>query len=316
LFDTEFTEYCAPKKVCGRDLVLEYVDAARSEGLRVGFYYSLMDWHHPDGAICAENDDARERFVDYIHGQVRELMSNYGKIDVLWYDVNWPLTAEGWEARKMNCMVRKLQPEIIINNRSGIPEDFSTPEQHIKDEPEGRAWETCMTMNESWGYHRADDYWKSPRQILNYLISCAKRGGNYLLNVGPKPDGSIPEKSVFILDVIGDWMKKYGYTIYNSEVCQVGESCFANFTRKGNILYMHFNFWPGENWALGGLQTKVKSICVLPSREPVDFDQDEFRIQFKDLSIKSPDSTMSVLELECESVPTRDTLFVRKNMSR
>src|SRR5258708_6121634 len=132
LFDSKLTNYCAPKQACGRDLVREFVDAARAEGLRVGFYYSLMDWHHPDGARCATNEAARRRFVDYIHGHVRELCSNYGKLDVLWYDVSWPLKPEGWESAKMNAMVRELQPEIIINNRSGLPEDFATPEQRIE----------------------------------------------------------------------------------------------------------------------------------------------------------------------------------------
>ena len=107
-------------------------EAARSEGLRVGFYYSLMDWHHPDGARCAHDEAARRRFVDYTHGLVRELCTNYGKLDVLWYDVAWPLYAEGWESEKMNKMVRELQPDIMINNRNKIPEDFTTPEQNIQ----------------------------------------------------------------------------------------------------------------------------------------------------------------------------------------
>jgi len=316
LFNTEYTDYCAPKQACGRDLVAEYVEAARAEGLRIGFYYSLMDWHHPDGARCAEDEAARKRFVNYIHGQVRELMTNYGKIDILWYDVPWPLDAEGWESAKMNRMVRELQPDIIINNRSGLPEDFSTPEQHVKGEPAGRAWEACMTMNDSWGYHKADDNWKTPKQILRYLITCARDGGNYLLNIGPKPDGSVPEESIRILNTIGGWMDKYGHTIYGAEPCDVKRSCFANFTRKGNTLYVHVYFWPGREWAIGGLRTKVNSAKLLPEGKPVRFEQDEFRVIFKDLPSEAPDSPISVLELECESVPKQDMLFVRKNRPR
>ena len=131
-FNTKLTNYCAPKQAAGRDLVAEYVEAANAEGLPFGFYYSLMDWHHPDGAKCATDEGARRRFVDYIHGQVNELCSNYGKLSVLWYDVPWPLTADGWESVKMNKMVRQLQPGILINNRSKIPEDFTTPEQLIQ----------------------------------------------------------------------------------------------------------------------------------------------------------------------------------------
>ena len=316
LFDTEFTDYCAPKRACGRDLVAEFVEAARAEGLRVGFYYSLMDWHHPDGARCVEDEAARKRFVKYIHGQVRELMTNYGKIDILWYDVPWPLDAEGWESARMNRMVRELQPDIIINNRSGLPEDFSTPEQHVRGEPTGRAWETCMTMNDSWGYHKADDNWKTPKQILRYLITCARDGGNYLLNIGPKPDGSVPEESVHILNVVGEWMDKYGHTIYGAEPCDVKRSCFANFTRKGTTLYVHIHFWPGEEWAIGGIRTKVKSAKLLPEGELVKFEQNEFHVRFKDLPSDAPDNPISVLELECESIPTQDMIFVRKNMPR
>src|ERR1700687_1891367 len=155
-FDTKLTNYCAPKQGPGRDLVREYVEAARAEGLRFGFYYSLMDWHYPDGARCKTDEAARKRFVEYIHGQVRELMTNYGKVDILWYDVAWPLDAKGWESVEMNQMVRKLQPDIIINNRSKIPEDFDTPEQRIEASA-NRPWESCMTLNDSWGYHAADN---------------------------------------------------------------------------------------------------------------------------------------------------------------
>jgi len=205
-FDTKLTDYCATKQGPKRDLVREYVEAARAEGLHVGLYYSLMDWHHPDGAKCKTDEAARRRFVDYIHGQVNELMSNYGKIDILWYDVPWPLDAKGWESVEMNKMVRKLQPDIIINNRSKIPEDFDTPEQRIVASAD-RPWESCMTMNDSWGYHAADDGWKSPKTIIRNLITCARDGGNYLLNIGPKPDGSIPEQSIAVLSEVGRWME-------------------------------------------------------------------------------------------------------------
>ena len=219
LFDTKLTDYCAPRQACGRDLAAEFVEAARAEGLRVGFYYSLMDWHHPDGARCATDEAARKRFVEYTHGLVRELMTNYGKVDILWYDVDWPLSPEQWESRKMNEMVFKLQPDIIVNNRNGLPGDFSTPEQHIRAEKTGRAWETCMTMNDSWGYQKADDAWKSPKTIVRNLVECAKGGGNYLLNIGPKPDGSVPEEEVRTLDVVGGWMSRNGPTIYESQRC-------------------------------------------------------------------------------------------------
>ena len=330
LFDTKLTDYCAPRQACGRDLVREYVDAARAEGLRVGFYYSLMDWHHPDGARCSTDEAARKRFVAYTHGLVRELMSNYGKIDVLWYDVDWPLTAEQWESKKMNDMVFKLQPDIIVNNRNGLPGDFSTPEQHIQAAEKGRAWETCMTMNDSWGYQKADDDWKSPKTVVRNLITCAKGGGNYLLNIGPKPDGSVPEEEVRTLETVGKWIGKNGSTIYESEPFQGGGTPMADFTRQGNTLYIHVYFWPGQtlaaNWlsffrpqtavAVGGLRTKVKSARLLASGKKVDFRQDDISVQFTGLPANAPDEPVTVIEAECESEPTVSGRYVREHRER
>jgi len=314
LFDSKLTNYSAPKQACGRDLVKEYVDAARAEGLRVGFYYSLMDWHHPDGARCMEDESARRRFVDYIHGQVRELCSNYGKLDVLWYDVNWPLKPEGWEAAQMNAVVRKLQPEIILNNRTGLPEDFATPEQRI--EAADRAWEACMTLNGSWGYTRADDDWKSPKTVVRNLITCARDGGNYLLNIGPRPDGSVPEESVRILTAVGKWMEKNGDTIYTAEPCQVKRSSYALFTRKGNTLYMHVHFWPGEYVAISGLKAQVKSARLHASGKAVKFDQDRFRTRLTGLPSMAPDDPVTTIAIECDSEPIQDVIMVRKERPR
>ena len=314
LWNTKLTNYCAAKQAAGRDLVAEYVEAARAEGLRVGFYYSLMDWHHPDGAICATDEAARRRFVDYTHGLVRELCTNYGKLDVLWYDVSWPLKADGWESAKMNAMVRELQPEIILNNRSGLPEDFTTPEQRIQASE--TPWEACMTMNDSWGYHRADDNWKTPRTIVRNLITCARDGGNYLLNIGPKPDGSIPDDSVRILSAVGRWMDKNGTAIYTADRCKATRSNYASFTRKGNTLYMHVHYWPGETVTMAGLQTKVVSAKLLASGKPVRFEQDRFRVRFMGLPAAAPDDPVTTLAVECESEPIQDNIMVRKERPR
>jgi len=315
-FDTKLTNYCAAKQGPGRDVVREYVEAARAEGLRVGFYYSLMDWHHPDGAKCATDEAARRRFVDYTHGLIRELMTNYGKIDVLWYDVAWPLDAQGWESERMNAMVFDLQPEIIVNNRNKLPGDFSTPEQKIVAETNGRAWEACMTLNDSWGYQRADDDWKSSRTIIRNLIQCARDGGNYLLNIGPKPDGSIPEESVRILTEVGRWMDTNGDTIYKSDLCQPRRSNYASFTRTGNMLYMHVHFWPGQYVAISGLQTKVKSARLLKTGAEFKFTQDEFQTKIVGLPERAPDYPVTTIAIECESEPTQNTDFVRINKPR
>jgi alpha-L-fucosidase len=315
-FESKLTDYCAGKQGPGRDLVREYVEAARAEGLHVGFYYSLMDWHHPDGARCANDEEARKRFVEYTHGLIREILTNYGKIDVLWYDVAWPLDANGWESERMNKMVFELQPDIIVNNRNKLPGDFSTPEQRIVAETGGRAWESCMTLNDSWGYQRADDNWKTSKTIVRNLISCARDGGNYLLNIGPKQDGSIPEESVKVLTEVGNWMQTNGHTIYQSDLCQVRRSNYASFTRIGNTLYMHVHFWPGEYVAISGLKTKVKSAKLMKTGAALKFTQDDFRVRVLDLPMKAPDFPVTTIALECESEPTQDTDYVRKNKPR
>ena len=315
-FDTKLTNYCAPKQGPGRDVVKEYVEAARAEGLRVGFYYSLMDWHHPDGAGCARDEAARRRFVDYTHGLVRELLTNYGKIDVLWYDVAWPLDAKGWESERMNEMVFQLQPEIIVNNRNKLEGDFATPEQKIVAETNGRAWESCMTLNDSWGFQRADDNWKSSRTVIRNLIQCVRDGGNYLLNIGPEPDGSIPPESSRILNEVGVWMQTNGHTIYESDLCQVRRSNYASFTRIGNTLYMHVHFWPGEYVAISGLRTRVKSARLLKTGVDVKFTQDDFQTKFTGLPGKAPDYPVTTIAIECESEPTQDTDYVRINKPR
>jgi len=314
-FNTATTSYCAPKQAAGRDLVREYVDAARAEGLRVGFYYSLMDWHHPDGARCREDEASRRRFVDYIHTHVRELMSNYGKIDILWYDVAWPLTAEGWESVKMNQMVRRLQPDIIINNRSRVPEDFDTPEQHIQAS-QGRNWEACMTMNDSWGYHKADDAWKTPKQCLRNLLTCSRQGGNYLLNIGPMADGTVPAESVRILSAVGAWLEKNGKAVYDTDPCQVSRSNYMSFTRKGNTLYAHVHFWPGSAVAIGGLKNKVLSAKLLATGAPVKVEQEEFRLKLTGLPVAAPDTPITTIAIECDGEPRQDTENIRINRPR
>ena len=329
-FESKLTNYCAPKQACGRDLVAEYVEAARAEGLRVGFYYSLMDWHHPDGARCLTDEAARVRFVEYTHGLIREILTQYGKIDVLWYDVDWPLSAEQWESEKMNKMVFELQPDIIVNNRNGLPGDYATPEQHIDPAKDGRAWETCMTLNESWGYHKADNDWKSPETIVRNLVTCAHDTGNYLLNIGPKPDGSIPEESVRVLSEVGEWLDRNGPSIYATDVCDSKEHIYANYTRRGKTLYMHVYHWPGETpaaeWleffrpqsalAIGGLRAKVQSARLFASGKPVAFEQGDQYVRFTGLPIDAPDSPVTVIAIECDTEPAVDHNDVRKFRKR
>ena len=303
-----------PRGAPGRDLVKEYVEAARAEGMRVGFYYSLMDWHHPDGAICKTDEAARRRFVDYTHGLIRELLTNYGKIDILWYDVDWPLTAAEWESERMNKMVFELQPDILVNNRNLLAGDFSTPEESTQAAKGD--WESCMTMNGSWGYHKADDDWKSPKTIVRNLLTCAHDTGNYLLNIGPKGDGSIPEESVQILTSVGKWMDRNGDRIHKSEKCQSMRSTFASFTREGNTLFMHVHFWPGSTVALGGLTNQVKSARLAATGQQVKFVQEKFRVQFTGLPEKAPDDPVTTIAIECDGEPHQDQNAIRTDRKR
>jgi len=309
LWDTEQTDYNAVKRGPGRDLVREYVEACREFGLKIGFYYSLMDWHHPDGARCATDDDARRRFLDFTQGCVRELCSNYGPIDIMWYDVAWPLrTPALWESVKMNAMVRELQPHIIINNRSQLDEDFGTPEEHVTPAGAGRAWEACMTFNGSWGYMPSAIDWRSVREVIGMLRTAAGGGGNLLLNIGPAPDGSVPQEAYERLDAVGKWIGKHGEALYGPVERVDGRMEWmptGQWTVKGNIAYYWCNRWVGPELAIGGLRCRVERASFLADGRPIAFEQDERRLILKGMPERCPDDIagVTVIKLECADPP-------------
>lgn len=313
LWDTKMTDYNAVQHGPKRDLVREYVEACREFGLKIGFYYSLMDWHHPDGAYCAKSEKARRRFIDFTDGVVRELMSNYGKIDILWYDVPWPLKSpEAWESRKRNKMVRKLQPDIIINNRSQLPEDFGTPEEHIQAEKEGRAWEACMTFNGSWGYmpYTPDEDWHSTRKVLSMLQQVASGTGNLLLNIGPQPDGSVPQQAVDRLIPVGKWLKKNGEAVYGKKDSIQGcfEGCpLGSWTRKGRTAYFWCTRWPGKEITIGGFRSKLKKAWFLTNGKTIRFKQDKQQLTLTGLPKNNTDklAQISVIKMEFASKPVQ-----------
>ena len=309
LWDTQQTDYNAVRCGPGRDLVREYVEACREFDLGIGFYYSLMDWHHPDGANCAKDEAARRRFLDFTQGCVRELCSNYGKLDILWYDVSWPLRSpELWESVKMSSMVRELQPHILINNRAQLDEDFGTPEEHVTAAEEGRAWEACMTFNGSWGYMPSSPDWRSVREVVEMLCTAASGQGNLLLNIGPKPDGSVPEEAFERLTAVGEWVAQNGEALYGP-VDRVGSRMewmpTGRWTLKGNVAYYWCTRWPGSELVIGGLQAKVETASLLATGKPIDFDQTESRLVLKDLPRMTPDKIagVSVIKLECDAPP-------------
>jgi len=302
LFDSKLTDYCAPRRAAGRDFIREFTTACRKAGLRVGLYYSLMDWHHSDWHALKRGDKAgHKRFLDYIHGQLREIMSNYGKIDLLFYDVAAPYEKpEEWKAREMNAMVRRLQPGIVINDRNRLTGDFSTPEQHIQAANRGRAWQTCMTLNENWAYSRGDDQWKSPKLVATYMARIASGGGSFLLNIGPKADGSVPPQAVRILNAVGAWLKRNGEAICDSTnegtiMCAVGGHTIAH-----NHGYVHAQSWNSPEIGVGAIESKVKRVICLATGRPVKFRQTGTRLQLLELPRRAPDPVVTVFRIEVE----------------
>jgi len=298
LFDSKVSDFTAPKTAAGRDLIRAYVDACHKAGMKVGFYYSLLDWRYQAYWEGPEKDpQAWAELIKYVHSQVRELMTNYGKIDILWYDGGWPHDANAWQSKKLNAMVRRLQPHIIINNRSQLPEDLDTPEQKI--EASQRPWESCMTMNDNWGYVPGNDKYKSTATLIQNLVRCVSGGGNYLLNVGPKADGTFPAMAVMRLKQIGRWMKNNSESIYGAGPAPFApDQAMGLTTAKGNTVYLHVLKWPGEEIAISGVNVRVTSAKLLASGERVSVKQEGERVMLCDLPKRAPDPWDSVIAIK------------------
>jgi alpha-L-fucosidase len=271
--------------------------------MRIGFYYSLLDWRWPAYWDGPEKDpEGFGKVRDYVHAQVRELMTQYGKIDILWYDGSWPHSAEDWQSVKLNEMARSLQPEIIINNRSGLPADLETPEQHIKGHD--RPWETCMTMDDLWwGYHPGDANLKSPMQLVRNLVKCVENGGNFLLNVGPKADGTIPGPQADRLREIGKWMNKFGDSIYGAGSSIFNAPHLGHTTAKPGVAYIHTTCWPGEVMTVAGIGNEVTRAYMVDTGRDLPFEQVEDRLFVRGLPRESPDPVDTVVALNIEGEP-------------
>ncbi|MCH8966992.1 MAG: alpha-L-fucosidase [Planctomycetes bacterium] len=268
LFDSKVSEYDIMATPFGRDIMKELAEACRREGIKMCWYHSIMDWHHPDYLPRRNwedrpSDDADyDRYVEYLHAQVTELLTNYGDIGVMWFDGEWEATWNAEYGEALFNLCRTLQPNVIVNNRvtvgrAGMEDankerigDFGTPEQHIPAEGiPGLEWETCMTMGRHWGYNKRDTY-KSPRELVRNLIDIASKGGNYLLNVGPRADGTFPPESVAILKNYAEWMGANGESIYGTQASPLGTLPWGRCTAKqvGNKwrLYLHVFDWPAD----------------------------------------------------------------------
>jgi len=302
LFDSKVSDFTSVKTAARCDFVGEYVKACRKAGLKVGIYYSLPDWRFPAFMAGPEKDPKGwDAFVDYVHAQVRELCTQYGKIDILWYDdCMGPHTPEMWRAKKLNAMVRRLQPHILINNRSGLPEDFDTPEQEIGSPTPGRMWETCMTIGDQWGYNPQDRNLKSPWVLLKNLSACVAGGGNFLLNAAPKGDGSIPTPQVVRLRQMGAWLRRNGASIYGAGPAPFGGAQFGSTTAKGDTVYMHCHYWHGRQIRCPNVKDKVVRAWILATGEKVRFEQKGDLLMLLDLPVKSPEKPYTVIALKLQ----------------
>ncbi len=299
LFDSQYTDYKSTNTPFGRDLVREYVDAFRAAGLKIGFYYSLIDWHHPSFPIdklhprrrdanAAELDKGRDMrvYAEYMRNQVRELLTNYGKIDILWFDFSYPTAGanedvqpwmqyggckgkEQWESEKLIALARELQPGIIIDNRADIEQDLWTPEQvqptrWLTHEKTGElvTWEACQTFSGSWGYYRDEMTWKSPKMLVDMLINTVSLGGNLLMNVGPTARGYFDKRAQNALAAYGEWMKYNSDSIYG---CTMAEPEFRapvgtrlTQSEDGKHLYIHLQVYPFAFLEMPNLAGKIK----------------------------------------------------------
>ena len=292
LFDSKFTDYKATNTPVKKDLIKEYVEAFRAEGMKVGFYYSLLDWHHPDyiidrnhpqsGKTDAEYDSLNQgrdmsKYRQYLKDQVRELLTNYGKIDIIWLDFSSPTGKYGknrkdWDSENLLKMVRQLQPGIIVNDRLDLEDvpggwDFKSPEQYkprewVQVNGKRVPWEVCQTFSGSWGYYRDEMSWKDSKQLIELLIESVSKGGNVLLNVGPTGRGTLDYRAQDRLASMGNWMKYCSRSIYGCtqapDEFKAPENSLLTYNPVSKRLYIHLLDWPLNQVTLMGYAGKIK----------------------------------------------------------
>jgi alpha-L-fucosidase len=296
LFDSKYTDYKATNTPFKKDLIREYVDAFRAEGLKVGFYYSLIDWHHPDYTIDRNHPQRQEsdtayarlnkgkdmnKYREYMKNQVRELLTNYGEISIIWFDFSFPgkngKGRDDWDSQNLLKLARSLQPGIIVDDRLDLRDveggwDFTTPEQYkvVKwPEVNGRRvpWETCQTFSGSWGYYRDETTWKSPSQLLELLIESVSKGGNLLLNVGPTARGTFDYRAQERLKAMGDWMRVNSRSVYGCTEAPAGFTAPVNTLLTYNPvtkrLYIHLLAYPMGRLTLPNMADKIKYVQFL-----------------------------------------------------
>ncbi|KRE32318.1 alpha-L-fucosidase [Paenibacillus sp. Soil724D2] len=341
LWDSKLTDYKATNSPAGRDVLRPMVDAFRKRDMKVGLYYSLLDWHHPHYTVDPKHPlrfDANNiagnttldftNYRNYLYGQTKELLTDFGQVDLLFYDFSFPeengLAGKGkedWGSEELVRMIRTLQPNILLNDRLQVGGDITTPEQYMPTkwvQVNGKrvVWETCHTFSGSWGYHREEESWKSVELLIKMMIDTVSKGGNLLLNVGPTGRGEFDERAVDRLKGMGEWMKRHNRSIYgctqapDTFVCP--DDCRLTYNPQLNRMYVHVYSWPFKNIHLHGFAGKVEYAQFLNDASEIRFKEgfvpsgmdngafkegrDEHTVTLS-LPVKKPNVTVPVIEL-------------------
>lgn len=317
LFDTLCTDYNSVR-LCGRDFLREVVDAFRGAGFRIGIYYSLPDWHHPDYVIDARHplrDKPEPRnsggYTGFLHRQVRELLTNYGPIDILWFDGSYPDTRHIWDAPRLAALIRSLQPEILIARLPGF-DDFATPEQTIPgDSLRAHRWEGCQVINGQWGYTTVNQHWRSAGMLVKLLVEHVSRGGNLLLNAGPTGRGALDDRTLGLLAEIGGWMRLHRRSIVNCTAAPpefpAPENCRYTWNPDTGRLYLHCFSWHLKQVSLGNLAGRIAYARFLHDHSEIPLKQHDGKNRHAvdaspgsavlSLPIEPPEVLLPVIEL-------------------
>ena len=263
LYDTQLTNYksTSPEAAWRHDVMADIAAACHEAGLRLFIYYSQPDWYHPDYRTAHH-----QRYIQYLHGQIRELLTKYGRIDGLWFD-GLGGQAKDWDAKNLFRLIRQLQPHIIVNNRCGLPGDFDTPEQRIGRFQTNRLWESCITLGTQWSW-KPDDRIKSLKECIHLLVRCAGGNGNLALNTNPMPNGEIEPRQVKRLKDIGQWLGKYGESIYRTRGGPFRPGPWGACTFRQNTVYVHILKWEGDRVMLPAITGKIVGFSALTGGTP------------------------------------------------